>query len=89
MSCATTPTMPSSPEFLQARYANVFRIGFNEFEMILDFGQVDPDGTAEAVHTRIVLAVPNGRLLLLLLSEAVANHDRSFGPVGAPADIAN
>jgi hypothetical protein len=80
--------MSSSPDFLQARYANVFRVGFNEYEMILDFGQVDPDGTAEAVHTRIILAVPNGRLLLVLLSEAVANHDQSFERVGAPADMA-
>ncbi len=80
--------MSSSPEFLQARYANVFRVGFNEYEMILDFGQVDPDGKAEAVHTRIVMAVVNGKQLLTLLAEAVANHDRSFGPFGAPGDVA-
>jgi hypothetical protein len=67
-------------DFLHARYANVFRIGCNEHEMIFDFGQVDPDGETEAVHTRIVIAVANGKLLLKLLSEAVANHDAAFAP---------
>ena len=62
------------PEFLQARYANVFRIGYNEHEMILDFGQADPSGKAEAFHTRIITAVAHGKVLLELLSEAVAHH---------------
>jgi hypothetical protein len=75
-------------EFIQARYANVFRIGCNEYEMILDFGQVDPDGKAEAVHTRIVMAVANGKLLLTLLSEAVVNHELSRGSFGSADDIA-
>jgi len=69
------------PEFLHARYANLFRIGHNEHEMIFDFGQVDPDGKAEAVHTRIITAAAHGRLLLELLADAVANYE---GPPSAP-----
>jgi hypothetical protein len=80
--------MSSSPDFLHARYANVFRIGLNEYEMILDFGQVDPDGKSEAVHTRIIMAGANGKALLALLAEAVANHEQLFGPLGLPRDVA-
>ncbi len=68
------------PEFLYARYANLFRVGHNEYEMILDFGQVDPDGITEAFHTRIITAAANGRALLELLADAVATHERSTMP---------
>jgi Protein of unknown function (DUF3467) len=67
-------------EFLHARYANLFRIGYNEHEMILDFGQSDPDGEAEAMHTRIITAVAHGKVLLEILAEAVSNHEESIGP---------
>jgi len=36
------------PEFPHARCVNLFRIGHNGHEMFFDFGQVDPDGKAEA-----------------------------------------
>jgi len=65
------------PEFLHARYANVFRVGHNEHEMIFDFGQVDPSGKTEVFHTRIITAAAHGKILLELLSEAVAHHERS------------
>jgi hypothetical protein len=70
------------PEFLQARYANVFRVGHNEHEMIFDFGQADPNGKAEAFHTRIITAAAHGKALLGLLSEAVAHHESSTDESG-------
>jgi hypothetical protein len=63
-------------DFLEARYANLFRIGHNEHEMILEFGQVNPDGAEEAFHTRIVTAAAHGPALLKLIAEAVADHRR-------------
>jgi hypothetical protein len=63
-------------DFLQARYANLFRVGQNEQEMILDFGQVNPEGSDEAFHTRIVTAAANGAALLELIAQAVAGHVR-------------
>lgn len=70
------------PEFLQARYANVFRVGHNEHEMIFDFGQGDPNGKGEAFHTRIITAAAHGKALLELLSEAVARHENSTDKSG-------
>jgi hypothetical protein len=71
------------PEFLQARYSNLFRIGQNAHEMILDFGQVDPDSKAELLHTRIITAPAHAKLLLGLLAETVANYEQSYGPLPA------
>ena len=62
-------------EFLHARYANLFRIGHNEHEMIFDFGQASPEGAAESFHTRIITAAAHGKALLELLSEAVADYE--------------
>lgn len=64
------------PDFLHARYANLFRVGQNEHEMILEFGQVDSEGSSEAFHTRIVLAAAHGPALLELIAKAVADHQR-------------
>jgi hypothetical protein len=64
----------------QARYANVFQVGFNECEMVFDFGVVDPDRGDETMHTRILIASGHGRLLLQLLTEAVDRHRRTFTP---------
>ena len=72
------------PEFLQGRYANLFRVGYNAHEMILDFGQVDPDSSGEAVHTRIITAPAHAKLLAGLLAEAVNDHDEAFGASRPP-----
>lgn len=69
------------PEFLHGRYANLFRIGHNVNEMILDFGQVDPDSTGEAVHTRIITAPAHAKLFLGLLSEAIDSYEQIYGPL--------
>jgi len=69
-------------EFLQARYANLFRVGYNEHEMILEFGQVNPEGSEEAFHTRIVTAAAHGPALLKLIAEAVGDHQRHKTAVG-------
>jgi hypothetical protein len=63
-------------DFLEARYANLFRVGHNEHEMILEFGQVSPEGSEEAFHTRIVTAAAHGPALLNLIAEAVADQRR-------------
>lgn len=39
---------------LEGRYANYFKVGFNDYEVILDFGQ--HHGEEEAMmHTRIII----------------------------------
>jgi hypothetical protein len=63
-------------DFLEARYANLFRVGHNEHEMILEFGQMNPEGPGEVFHTRIVTAAAHGPALAKLITEAVEDHER-------------
>ena len=65
---------------LHAQYANLFRVGRNAYELVIDFGQVNPEGTAEAFHTRIITAAANGNALAELLSAAAADSAASSTP---------
>jgi hypothetical protein len=73
---------------LEARYANVFRVGHNEYELVLDFGQAHGEGERETFHTRIVTAPAYGRVLLEVLEHAVTEaQERSRGhDVAGPPD---
>jgi hypothetical protein len=67
--------MSTQPDPLHTRYANVFRVGHNEHEVILDFGQVHAEGEAETFHTRIITAAAYAKALLDLLADAT-NRNR-------------
>ena len=43
----------SDDKKMERRYTNCFRIGFNAYEFVFDFGQEHPPGN-ERIHTRIV-----------------------------------
>ncbi len=71
---------------VEARYANHFQIGHNEFEFIFDFGQCHAsggrDGADQAVPiVRIVMAPPFARALLVTLQRAMVEHEQTYGPV--------
>ncbi len=71
----------------EARYANHFQVGHNEFEFIFDFGQFharDSGAAAEAPPVRIVrivMAPPFAHALLVTLHRAVAEHEELHGPI--------
>jgi hypothetical protein len=67
---------------LQARYANFFQVGFNNWEFVIDFGYYYEGDAAPAIHSRIILAPPIAADLLELLERTVADHKRSYGPAG-------
>jgi len=64
-----------------ARYSNHFQIGHNEYEFVLDFGQLFSDGRTERMHTRIVTTPWQARELLVVLSRSVAQYEESFGSI--------
>ncbi|GBC60347.1 DUF3467 domain-containing protein [Desulfonema ishimotonii] len=66
-------------EFPEGRYVNYFKIGYNEFEFILDFGQFYPDENQEAVfHTRIITCPFYSEALLKTLSDSVTRYKKMF-----------
>ena len=57
----------------EAKYANVFQIGHNEFEFLIEFGQQD-----HGIHTRIYLSPQYARVLSDLLIETLQQHELEY-----------
>jgi hypothetical protein len=55
------------------RYANVFRVGFNAFELVVEFGEAfDDDGGR--IHTRVITNPVFARVLVDSLNDALARY---------------
>lgn len=68
---------------LEGKYANVFRVGHNPVEFVLDFGQFFPTGK-EQLHTRIITSPLHAKELLRVLHESVDEFEREFGSTEGP-----
>ena len=56
---------------LEGRYANYFKVGFNDYEVIIDFGQ--HHGEEEAtMHTRIIINRAYMEALVSMLKDTAA-----------------
>lgn len=67
-------------EGLEARYANCFRIGYNRFELILDFGQVTESEHA-LLHSRIVTNPRSAKALHSVLRQSLEEYEDTFGRI--------
>ncbi len=63
---------------LEGKYANYFKVGYNAFEFILDFGQFYSEGKEPKMHTRIILSPVYAKALLEMLRESVDGYEHSF-----------
>ena len=70
---------------IEGRYANLFHVGYNAAEFLLDFGQYFPADNGEQMHTRIITHPAYARALLGVLTESIAEYEHSFGPI-APVE---
>jgi hypothetical protein len=84
--------VPAAPEprasIVEARYANHFEVGQNEYEFVFDFGQFHaPElaelapGAAQVRIVRIVMPPPFAKALLHTLGRAIAEHEREHGNI--------
>jgi hypothetical protein len=62
----------------EGRYANHFHIGYNAFEMILQFGQFYEGNTQPVMHTTIITSPAYAENLLHLLNSTLAQYKESF-----------
>jgi len=63
---------------LEGRYANYFKVGFNDQEVVIDFGQ--HHGAEETLmHTRIVICHAYLSGLLKMLDETKSGIDKNLG----------
>jgi hypothetical protein len=70
----------------EALYSNYFKIGYNAFEFVLDFGQFYMDSERESLHTRIVTAPPYAKALIEVLQKSVAAYEQKFGVIPPRAE---
>ena len=67
----------------QGRYSNFFKIGYNAFEFLLDFGQAYAGDDSTHVHTRIVITPPYAKALAELLNGSLSHYESSYGEIPA------
>ncbi|MCP4341203.1 MAG: DUF3467 domain-containing protein [Desulfobulbaceae bacterium] len=70
---------PSKGDELQAFYANSFRVGYNAYEFVLDFGQFFPENGEEQYHARIITNPNYVESLLGILKEAIEQYQKKHG----------
>jgi hypothetical protein len=65
-------------------YANLFRVGFNAAEFLLDIGRHFED-SEERYSQRIIMGPVHASELSRLLDESVRQYEEKFGPIaGGP-----
>jgi hypothetical protein len=73
----------------EGRYANLFHIGFNAFEFVIELGQRFAEDDADRIHTRIITNPWYARRLLETLGESLRDYERIHGVIldsAPPAD---
>lgn len=65
---------------LEGKYANYFEVGYNAFEVLIDFGQLY-NGSNKQVHTRVVTNPRYAKELLRLLVETIKQYEEGYGPI--------
>jgi len=66
----------------EARYANFFEVGYNAFEVLLEFGQSYANEKAR-LHTRVVMSPSYAKELLRVLTVSVQDYEKDFGTIKA------
>jgi hypothetical protein len=67
---------------IKGQYANYFRVGYNAFEFIFDFGQ-SYTGTDQAeLYMRIITNPFHAKSLLSTLRESIDRYEQVFGDIG-------
>jgi len=69
------------PDEHEGRYSNYFKVGFNPFEFILDFGQAYESAPVPPHHTRIVTGPAYAKGLAHLLLESLAAYEETHGTI--------
>ena len=66
---------------LEGRYANYFKVGYNAFEFLLDFGQFNPERELPQFHTRIITSPIYAKALLEIIRESLDRYEQTFGAI--------
>lgn len=76
--------MPVDAVEPEGRYANLFHVGHNAAEFLIDFGQYFTESRGEQMHTRIVTHPSYAKALLAVLSKSIADYEHTYGSIKPP-----
>lgn len=82
---AGEPSEESQSSALEGRYANLFKVGFNDVEFVLEFGQ-EYEGGKPYIHTRVITSPAYVGNLLKLLGDALETYRRDYGGLARDRD---
>ena len=68
-------------EQVEAEYANSFRVGYNAFEILLDFGKVSGETGRAQIQCRIITTPALAQVLLNTLEESLKDYESGFGEI--------
>jgi Protein of unknown function (DUF3467) len=74
--------IPLHERELKGKYTNYFKVGYNAFEFVLDFGQYYPENEESALHTRIITNPTYANAFLKVLRESLEQYERDYNIVG-------
>jgi hypothetical protein len=63
------------------RYANFLKVGYTEYEFLLDFGQSFGHENRPHVHTRIVTTPAHANAIFRTLRDSVEEFEARFGTI--------
>jgi len=66
---------------IEGRYANYFRVGYNAFELIIEFGQCYAENEEAQLHTRIITNPKYGMELLIALQGSLNEYERTYDKI--------
>jgi hypothetical protein len=75
----TAGNRTGNPVLSPSRYSNYFQAGFNEFELVIEFGEFYSDHPEPSLHTRVITSPEYAKRLLAVLREALQQHEEQFG----------
>ena len=65
----------------RGRYTNYFKVGFNAFEFVVDFGQFYPENESTVMHTRIITNPESAKKLIRVLQDSIAQYEQDYGVI--------
>ncbi|MDR4509453.1 MAG: DUF3467 domain-containing protein [Candidatus Brocadiaceae bacterium] len=73
----------SNKEIVEGRYANIFKVGQNAFEFVIDFGQAygECGCKKEHFHTRIICNPFYASRFLTLLRDSIDRYEEEYGKI--------
>jgi hypothetical protein len=66
---------------LEGRYANYFKIGYNAFEFVIDFGQYYSEDDKTELCTRIVTGPVYAKSFLKALQDSIETFEATYGNI--------